>query len=89
MNELACLLCTLGDSNALLPHAALLLPRWLELGLLHLLIDRIPGLLFHMNAMLLLFDCSSLPCMLCSRRRVVSWAQTCSAFRAVSGTGAA
>ena len=89
MDELASLLCTLGNSDALLSHAALLLPRWMELCLLHLLIDRILGLLFHMNAMLLLFDRSSLLCMLCSRRRVVSWAQTSSAFRAVSGTGAA
>ena len=89
MNELASLLCTLGNSNALLPHAALLLPRWLQLRLLHLLTSGVPGLLFHMNAMLLLFDCSSLLCMLCSRRRVVSWAQTSSAFRASSGTGAA
>ncbi len=89
MNELASLLCTLGSSNALLPHIALLLPRWLELRLLRLLTSRIPGLLFHMNAMQPLFDCSSLLCMLCSRRRVVSRAQTSSAFRATSGTGAA
>lgn len=89
MDELASLLYTLGNSNTLLPHAALLLPRWLELGLLHLLTSKIPGLLFHLNAMLHLFDCSSLLCMLCSRRRFVSWAQTCSAFRANSGTGAA
>jgi len=89
MNELASLLCTLGNSNALLPHTALLLPRWLELRLLHLLTSKIPWLLFHRNAMQLLFDCSSLLCMLCSRRRVVRWAQTCSAFRALSGTGAA
>ncbi len=86
MNELANLLCTLGNSNARLPHVALLLPRRLELWLLHVLTSRIPGLLFHMNAMQLLFDCSGL---LCSRRRVVSWAQTSSAFRALSGTGTA
>lgn len=86
MNKLADLLCTLGNSNALLPHVALLLPRWLELRLLHLLTSRIPGLLFDMNAVRLLFDCSSL---LCSRRRVVSWARTSSAFMARSWTGTA